>query len=351
LGVGDGVTMVASRFASGTVAMALCLAAASAEPTPALEPEILKPIAALPAHIAGAFQDLSACRQSPAGDYFVFDRRAHSVFVVSPQLDAVRKLIEIGTEPGRVLDPTAFDLAADGTFAVADAPRGQPRIQMFMPSGSSLGGFSIRTRAVGRILLKNLVFNGIASLEYTGKSLMVSLPEGGGLITEYALDGRPLRTFGDLRRTGHENDPPVHVALNSGIVLAHPDGGWYFIFLAGVPAFRKYDAAGVLQFERHIEGIELDSFIQGLPTTWKRQVTEDGEIPLVLPSVYAAAVAPSGDLWISLAVGTTYVHDARGEKRRSVQFRAAGFISPTGLSFTSNGRVLVVPGCYAFAVA
>ena len=82
----------------------------------------LSPVAALPAHIAGSFEELTSCQQAPDGEYFIFDRRAHSVFVAPPGLDTARKLIEIGAEQGRVLDPTAFDLAPDGTFVVADAP-------------------------------------------------------------------------------------------------------------------------------------------------------------------------------------------------------------------------------------
>ena len=168
------------------------------------------------------------------------------------------------------------------------------------------------------------------------------------MITEYAVDGQPRRSFGELRRTGHENDLNVHLALNSGLVVSNPAGGFYFVFLSGVPQFRKYDENGRLVFERHIEDAELDRFVQMLPTTWKRQKTEDGEIPLVLPSVLAAAADRRGNLWISTAVGVTFVYDGNGEKRRAVQFRAAGTLAPTAMSFTSGGRLLVTPGCYAF---
>ncbi len=324
------------------------LAARHTAQAPRVELELLKPSAALPAHIAGAFQDLTTCQQTPDGQYFIFDRRAHSVYTVPSSLDAAKKVVEIGTEPGRVLDPTAFDLAPDGTFAVADAPWGQPRIQTFSTSGWTLGGFRLQARAVPRIVFRNLVLNGVGSIEYTGKSIFVSHPEDGALITEYALDGRAVRSFGELRLTGHEADPNVHLALNAGLVVANPAGGFYYVFLAGVPQFRKYDAAGSLIFERHVEGPEMDAFIQALPTTWKRQKTGDGEIPVVLPSVYAAAADRAGNLWISLAVGTTFVYDATGDKRRIVQFRGAGAIAPTGLWFTPKGRVLVTPGCYAF---
>jgi hypothetical protein len=32
--------------------------------------------------------------------------------------------------------------------------------------------------------------------------------------------------------------------LNVGVVLLNPKGGYYFVFLSGLPTFRKYDAAG-----------------------------------------------------------------------------------------------------------
>jgi hypothetical protein len=337
---------VAAILAAASVAPAVTVAT-GARAAPA--PESLRPVAALPAHVAGTFEEITSCQQSRDGQYFVFDRRAHSVFTIPPGMDAARKLIEVGMEPGRLLSPTAFDLAGDDdTFVVADAPHGVARIQRFLTTGSGLGGFSLPGRAVPRISLRSLVLSGIGSLEYDGKSVFVSQPESGALVTEYSTDGRAVRSFGNLRATGHESSPEVHVALNTGIVVVNPAGGFYFVFLAGVPQYRKYDASGVLLFERHVEGPELDRFIQSLPTTWKRQQTSEGEIPFVQPSIYTAAADERGNLWMSLAVGTTYVYDAAGDRRRAVRFRAAGDIAPTGLSFTRNGRVLVTPGCYSF---
>ena len=315
----------------------------------AIEVETLKPVAALPAHIAGAFQELAACQQSTAGEYFIFDRRAHSVYTFQSNAEQARKLIEIGAEPGRVLDPSAFDSSPDGTFVVADAPRSTPRIQIFLSSGSTVAGFFLQGRAIPRIVLRNLVLSGLGAIEYTGRSVLLSQPELGTLIVEYGTDGHTIRMFGELRPTGHERDPQIHLALNSGLPIVNPRGGFYFVFLGGIPQFRKYDAQGKLLFERHLEGPELDEFIAALPNTWQRQRVDDGEIPLVLPSVYAAAADAKGNLWISLGVGTTYVYDERGEKRRTVRFHAAGVISPTGMSFAPSGRLLVTPGCYAFA--
>lgn len=66
------------------------------------------------------------------------------------------------------------------------------------------------------------------------------------------------------------------------------------------------------------------------------------------PVVRAAAADANGSLWISLDVPYTYVYDRRGEKQRIVQFRAAGLVAPTNMSFTGAGRLLVTPGCFLF---
>ncbi len=317
-------------------------------PSPLLDPETLRPVAALPAHVTGRFEDPTGFQQAPGGDYFVFDRRSHTVWAYTPGAEAPRKVIQIGAEPGRVLRPTAFDLAADDTFVVADAPFGRERIQIFTAGGTTLGAFSLEGRAGPRLTIDNFVLNGVGSIQYTGSSILISQPGTGALVTEYTVDGRVKRTFGDLRHTGHDGDPELHSALNVGHAIVAPDGGYYFVFLAGVPMFRKYDAAGTLIFERHIEGLEVDPILRALPTTWRARSAKAGEAAVVTPSVRAAAVDRQGQLWISLRVPYTYVYDASGDKRRVVQFRAAGVLAAASLSFTRDDRVLVTPGCYAF---
>ena len=312
--------------------------------------ETVKSVGGLPAHVAGTFEELASCQQSPAGDYFIFDRRAHAVFSVPAAANTPpKKIVAVGAEPGRLLSPTAFDFASDNTFVIADAPYGMQRVQIFFETGARLGGFSFQKSDAPMITSQGIVVSGVASLEYTGKSLYVSQPESGALVTEYALEGRAARTFGDLRRTGQEHDRAVHTALNIGRVIVNPKGGFYYVFLAGEPVFRKYDAAGKLVFERRIQGVELDDYVRALPTTWPARRPGSGEIPLVMPTVKTAEADPDGNLWISLTVPYTYVYDEDGEKVRTIQFRAAGVLSPSSLFFARNGRVLVTPGCYAFA--
>ena len=74
----------------------------------------------------------------------------------------------------------------------------------------------------------------------------------------------------------------------------------------------------------------------------------EGEFPIVPPAVRTAAVAPDGNLWVSLMTPQTYVYDTAGEKTRVIEFRAAGVLAPTNFHFVPDGRLLVAPGCYTF---
>jgi DNA-binding beta-propeller fold protein YncE len=315
----------------------------------ALKVQVLRPAGGLPPHIVGLFEEPLSFQQVPGGPYYVFDRRAHTVYTVDADRGSARKLVEIGQEAGRIIQPSGFDVAPDGSsFVVADAPRAQERIQYFGPAGLPTGGFFLPGRPTPGVSLGNLVLNGVASLRHTGDTLLISHPEGGALFTEYASNGWALRSFGQLRPTGHERDRDLHVTLNAGLPLVDPTGGYFYVFMAGRPTFRKYDAKGALVFERHIEGIELDAWLEGLPTSWPTRRIQDREVPYVTPTVRAAAVDGAGRLWISLAVPYTYVYDAQGDKVRTVQFSAAGIISPTSLFFARSGRLLITPGCYEF---
>jgi hypothetical protein len=340
------MNLVASAFRRKSCLAILPLLLIGAAQPPRIQ--VLQSTGGLPAHIAGTFREPIGFQQTDAGQYFVFDRRAHAVYTIAG--DAAKKIVDIGAEPGRVLDPTAFDLdPSDGSFVVSDAPLRRPRIQLFTADGGRLAGFTLQDREKPRLLLESMVLNGIGSIQYAGGRLFINQPETGGLISELELYGTPVRTFGQLRPTGHESDSNVHLALNSGLPLADPTGGYYFVFWAGVPVFRKYDATGTLQFERNIQGPEIDQYLKTMPATWPARRTEDGDVlPLVPPAVRTAAVDREGRLWIVLTSSVTYVYDRGGDKIRTVQFRGAGALAPTSLFFTKDGRILVTPGCYEF---
>ena len=303
-------------------------------------------IGGLAAHIAASFDEIAACQMTPAGEFIVFDRRAHAVFTIPHGGEAPKKIVQIGAEPGRIISPIAFDSAADGSFVIADTPHDQQRLQFFLPTGTAIGGFTLPVRGAPQITLGGMYLSGLGSLEYTGQTVLISQPENGALVIEYLMTGTPLRSFGELRPTGQEKDPAVHAALNVGIILLNPKGGYYFVFLSGVPTFRKYDEAGKLVFERYIQGVEMDPYVGKQPASWPRT---RGNIPIVPAMVRTAAVGPDGHLWVSLVAPFTYVYDEKGDKERILQFRSAGIISPTHFFFTKDRKVIATPGCYIFS--
>lgn len=318
--------------------------------TSSLSPERLTAARALPPEIAGRFRDLANLQQAAGGFYYAFDRRAHAVYRIDAAWKTAAAIVSIGQARGELLQPSAFDSAGE-QFAVSDAPFGLDRVQLFFKDGTAMGAFQPQVRSLPRVTLGSFVMNGAGSLELTGDSLLVSEPDSGWLVTEYAFDGRPRRHFGRLRPTGHEHDTDVHLGLNTGIPIAAADGGSWFVFQAGVPLLRRYGRDGELLFERHIEGTALDPVVRALPTVWpRRRIGPDRELPLITPNVQAAAAAPDGSLFIALTLPSVYVFDAHGDKTRVLELYGAGAIRPSSLAFSTAGRLIVTPGGYEFDV-
>ena len=314
----------------------------------ALRVETVRSIGGLPPHIAGSFTEAVGFQQGPDGTYYVFDRRAHTVVAINEARTAARTLLDIGQEEGRLLQPRGFDVSPEGRIAVADAPRNRHRIQVFDAAGVRQAGFFLQGQPAAQVVLGNLMLNGTGTVHFAGSRLLLSHPESGALVTAYTPAGYPTMTFGRLRPTGFESDRELHLAHNAGMPLADPTGGFYFVFMTGRPMFQKYDANGRLLFERHVEGVEIDALLDAQPTTWPRRRIDDREVPFVSPMIRTAAVSPRGELWLSMAVPYTYVYDRQGDKTRTLQLQAAGLVSPTSLSFSRTGTVLVTPGCYEF---
>jgi hypothetical protein len=108
-------------------------------------------------------------------------------------------------------------------------------------------------------------------------------------------------------------------------------------------------------FERHIEGVEIDDLIKGLPTTWPTRRVTDGVFPFVRPTVRTAAVDRAGNLWVSLAVPFTYVYGPDGDKIRTViqpvpapwrprAFLCGSRITTPGLSSSTRDPVISARG-------
>ncbi len=320
---------------------------ATIDTAPSSRAEVLASSDALPAHIAAALGDPAAFVESTSGRYLVFDRRAQAIYAIDRGATTATRIVQIGEERGRIIRPTAFAAEPGGSFVVADQPGPNIRIQRFAGRGYLLNGFTVAPQPGPPLVVAGLAVAGVGSLQYTGDSIFLSRPNSGSLITEYSWNGHVRRAFGVLRRTGQESDAAVHLSLNAGLPLVDPAGGFYFVFQTGIPAFRKYDAAGELVFERHIEGRELDDTLRSLPAVWPHR-EGSAEWPAVPLVVRAATVDPLGRLWVALANSFVYVYSTDGDKIRTLQLRAAGPLAPTSLFFSSSFRLLVTPGCYIF---
>lgn len=307
--------------------------------------DVLTPESSLPARFAAQLLEPIGCAQTSTGDYVILDRRAHTLYGVDGKQTTMRKILQVGLEQGQVIQPGALALSASDLIAVSDAPAGYERIQYFDLNGAFQGGFYLKTPAAARLVAGRVMLNGVGSMQFTGTTFLVNHPETSSLIQEFDLQGQERRRIGTLRVTGQESDPAVNLGLNTGIPLANPAGGFFFVFQAGVPAFRKYDASGALIYERHIEGVELDEAVRNLPAIWQRPADT---LPVIEPLIRTAAVDTRGHLWVALMRPYTYVYDAAGDKTRTVQFRGTSPISPTSLAFTKTGKVIVTPGCSVF---
>ena len=265
-----------------------------------------------------------------AGQYFVFDRRAHAVYAVAG--DAAKKIIDIGAEPGRVLDPSAFDIdPADGSFVVADAPLRRPRIQVFTaqrrpPRRLHAAG----AREAARVTLES----GRAErhrFDPVHRRRDPDQPARDRRARVGAVDsyGEPRRTFGQLRATGQEADPNVHLRAERGAAARsiRPAASTS----SSSPACRS--SASTTRRGRCCSS--ATSKARSSTTTCRRcrhggrrGATDDGDVlPLVPPAVRAAGVDRQGRLWIALMSPFTYVYDRSGDKIRTVQFRGADMLA------------------------
>ena len=288
----------------------------------------LKSVAALPAHVAGQFEQLTACQQtaerrlfrlrSPRA--FRLHRAAEPRAGAEAHRDRRRGRARAATRPRSIS-------RGDDTFVVADAPGGRPRIQIFTTSGSTIGGFYLQGRAVPRVTLRQ---PGAERHRRDRVHRQVALRESA---RARRADRRVQRRRADrcarsarCARPATRPTPTSTWRSTPADRLANPRPA--ASTSSSLPACRSSASttpSGRLVFERHIEGTELDEFIQGAAHHLEARRTGDGEIPLVLPSVYAAAADAAGQ-----SVDLARRSDSRtsttpaGEKRRTVQFRAAG---------------------------
>jgi hypothetical protein len=309
----------------------------------------LTPVFAIPAHAIAQIPGAVSVVKTADGDYLVLDRRAHALYRVARTSGTVRRLTAVGHEPGRLLNPSMISMSRDDIVAVMDAPNNLQRIQYFSSAGMLINGFFLPIQGSPSLIIGDQVVSGTGAMAFTGDTFYVNEPAWGSLVAELTSAGAVRRHIGHLRPTMQESDKELHAALNTGLPVVDPTGGLFFVFQAGRPMFRKYGVGGQLVYERHIEGVEIDGVIAGLPNLWPARPA--GIRPVLRPTVRTAAADAHGRLWVALTTGYTYVYDTRGDKMRTVIFEGARPLLPSSLFFTRDSRVLVGPEGYEFDIS
>lgn len=166
------------------------------------------------AHVAGRFREPTGFQQSASGQYYVFDRRAHTVFGLDERQSSTWEIVRIGGEPGRIIDPTAFACEPGGSFVVADAPNNRERIQIFTRAGARIGGFTLPGRLKTRVWVAFVVPYTYVYDREGDKARTVQF-RGAGVMTPGSLffgkNGRLLVTPGLYEfEVGGATAPPVH---------------------------------------------------------------------------------------------------------------------------------------------
>ena len=190
---------------------------------------------------------LSAVRVRPV--FRLRSPRATRVTASTTAQASAWEIVQIGAEPGRIIDPTAFAVDARRHVrrrrrarATASASRSSRR-----PVSASAAS-SCRAGREARVVLDNIVLNGIGSLQYTGTSILMSQPETGALITEYTLAGGANRTFGDAAADRPRRRPRAAPGAEQRLAARRSDGRLLLRVpdrRAGVPEVRRGGTAGV----------------------------------------------------------------------------------------------------------
>ena len=134
----------------------LCLLAIAHWPHAALRVDVLRSVGGLPPHIVGLFEEPVAL---PAGRQRLLLRvrsaRARHLHG-RPERTTARKVVDIGQEEGRIIQPGGFDAAPDGIVRRCRcAARTGAHSDLRRPAALRTGGFFLAGRSMPQVMLGN----------------------------------------------------------------------------------------------------------------------------------------------------------------------------------------------------
>lgn len=194
------------------------------------------------------------------------------------------------------------DVDREGNVYVAD--RGSNLVSVFAPDGRPLRSFPVDAPL------------SLAALP-DGEVALTGL-EQSHLVTVYGPNGTIVREFGEHESVSSRAD--LDRLANLGRVVSDPQGRLYFGFTyLPEPLVRQYDRFGYAQQSFEFTGIDAFPEAQAMRKEVQRQETTRNRPPSLRPILTAFGVDPvSGDVWMGLH--NTLVHfDAEGIRRSEYQ--------------------------------
>jgi outer membrane protein assembly factor BamB len=272
---------------------------------------------------------------SHGGKSFVTDLEGNRILVFNADGRLEKEIGRIGSGPGRLLHPGYIDIGRDGTIYVQDG--GNDRIERFSAEGQYLGDFTTTDYEGFAVGARNEIYLG--------------QPEKGSLVTVYSETGKPLRSFGQLKKYSDLygpqqvlKDAAYKVAANRVRLSVDGDGNIYVSFLLA-PLLQKYSPDGKLLFERTLEGGKIDFLKKVLETKKYISTGRDGveARTIALDPIIDPA---TGNILVMLVDGSIYVADREGRKIDILYEQRNRELMPfypfmAGLG--ANGEVIVIP--------
>ena len=242
-------------------------------------------IAALPVEVVGEFREPLGYQRARLGR-----RSSSSTAAATPSTASTRPARPAASSspsaarPGRVIEPTAFDAAPDGTLRRRRRAQ-RPRARAVLLARRPAAGRLLRCpgRATPRVDARQPVAQRHRHAA-VHRPLGAHQPAGNRRADDrYGLAGTPVRTIGRLRADRARGRPRAASGAERRHPAGRPGGGFWFVFLAGTPAFSRFDANGALLFHRAMQGREIDPIVAAIPAAWPRRAVDGTEIPLVSP--------------------------------------------------------------------
>jgi len=270
------------------------------------------------------------------GSYVVLDGANHRVVFLNSEMQVERQIGKIGQALGELYYPNDLAVDKDGYIYVRDSMN--RRYEVFEWNGKPLGQFPNYPEAHG------------LGVNSRGE-VLVGQPQKGKLVSLYDRAGRPLRSFGELRKLSEfygsgvaDLDAQYKYAINRVKIAVDRQDNAYVAFI-GAPVFQKYDAEGRLLFEKKISGNEAASVISGFQTQRKspvRRGIDDVPTPHIITGL--AVNDADGTIYISFQWnrGWIYVANARGDGIAILECPQRDMLLQD-ISLSEDGKTLLAP--------